>query len=100
MAAILQNGSLETGFHQYLGLQITLSMKTIQFFKVYGISNQKNNVANCPKAYMATILQNGCLETLSMKTRVGNFCGSLPDECVQAILNAAVTGQKLYADYV
>src|SRR6218665_3259396 len=36
-------------------------MKTTHFWKVYGISNQKNNVAICPKAYMTAILQNGCL---------------------------------------
>ena len=98
MAAILQNGGFEIGFRQYLSLQITQSMKTTHFWKAYGISNQQINAAICPESYMAAILQNGCLETQSMKIRV--FAESVPDEYVQAILNADVTGLKLYEDYV
>src|SRR6218665_791209 len=52
---------LEFGFRQYLGLQITQSMKIRHFWKAYGKSNHKNNVVIC--SHMAAILQNGCLET-------------------------------------
>src|SRR6218665_88338 len=41
MAAILQNGCLETDFYQYLSLQIPLCMKYTHFWKFYGASNQK-----------------------------------------------------------
>ena len=50
---------------------------------------------------MAAILQSGCLETKSVKTRVGKFFPeSMPEEYVQSILNAYETGQKLHEDYV
>src|SRR6218665_1523953 len=35
MAAILQNGCLETGFYQHLSLQIPLCMKYTHFWKAY-----------------------------------------------------------------
>src|SRR6218665_2197433 len=41
MAAILQNGCLETGFHQYLSLQIPLCMKYTHFWKAYGAIRKK-----------------------------------------------------------
>jgi len=56
MAAILQNGCLETGFYQYLSLQIPLCMKYTHLWKAYGASNHKNNVAICPESYMVAIL--------------------------------------------
>src|SRR6218665_2669560 len=66
MAAILQNGCLETGFYQYLSLQIPLCMKYTHFWKAYGASNHKKTMlpfAPSPIWSLSCISQYGCHET-------------------------------------
>ena len=43
-------------FTMYFRRIFVESMKTIHFWKAYGIGNQKNNVSICPESNMAAIL--------------------------------------------